>query len=91
MVWYLVMKKPLKVSKRKKWKVYQVGEPGDVVKNTIEQRKKEKMEEKDKKAELNSEILKNYQKKEAKSIKKIFITLFLLGVFGYVVNFLMGG
>jgi hypothetical protein len=70
-----------------------VGEPGGVVKNTIEQkkRKKEKMEEEDKKAELNSEILKNYQKKEAKSIKKIFITLFLLGVLGYVVNFLIGG
>ena len=87
------MKKLLKVSKRKKWKVYQVGEPGGVVKNTIEQkkRKKEKMEEEDKKAELNSEILKNYQKKEAKSIKKIFITLFLLGVLGYVVNFLIGG
>ena len=47
------------------------------------------MEEEDKKRNL--EILKNYQKKEAKSIKKIFITLFLLGVLGYVVNFLMGG
>ena len=87
------MKKLSKVSKRKKWKVYQVGEPGDVVKNTIEQRKrkKEKMEEEDKKAELNSEILKNYQEKESKNIKKIFITLFLLGVLGYIVNFLMGG
>ena len=49
------------------------------------------MEEEDKKAELNSEILKNYQKKEAKNITKIFITLFLLGVLGYVVNSLMGG
>ena len=70
-----------------------MGELEDVVKNTIEprKRKKGKMEEEDKKAELNSEILKNYQKKEAKSIKKIFITLFLLGVLGYVVNFLMGG
>ena len=48
------------------------------------------MEEEDKKVELNSEILKNYQKKEAKSVKKIFITLFLLGVLGYVVKFLMG-
>ena len=64
----------------------------DVVKNTIEprKRKKGKMEEEDKKAEINSEILKNYQKKEAKSIKKIFITLFLLGALGYIVNFLMG-
>ena len=62
-----------------------------VVKSTIEQRKrkKEKMEEEDKKAELNSEILKNYQKKEAKNIKKIFITLFLLGALGYIVNFLI--
>ena len=47
----------------------------------------EKMEEEDKKAELNSEILKNYQKKEVKNIEKIFITLFLLGVLGYIVNF----
>jgi len=54
-------------------------------------RKQEKMEEEDKKAELNSEIIENYQKKESKSIKKIFITLFLLGALGYVVNFLMGG
>ena len=62
-----------------------------VVKSTTEQRKrkKEKMEEEDKKNELNSEILKNYQKEEAKNIKKIFITLFLLGVLGYIVNFLI--
>ena len=51
----------------------------------------EKMEEEDKKAELNAEILENYQKKESKSIKKIFITLFLLGVLGYVVNLLIAG
>jgi hypothetical protein len=51
----------------------------------------EKMEEEYKKAKLNSEILENYQKKESKSIKKIFITLFLLGALGYVVNLLMGG
>ena len=68
-------------------------EPGDVVKNTIEpkKRKKEKMEEEDKKTERNLEILKNYQEKESKNIKKIFITLFLLGVLGYLVNSLMGG
>ena len=48
------------------------------------------MEEEDKKAELDSEILKNYQEKESKNVKKIFITLFLLGVLGYIVNFLMG-
>jgi len=70
-----------------------VEEPGDVVKNTIEpkKRKKEKMEEEDKKTERNLEILKNYQEKESKNIKKIFITLFLLGVLGYLVNSLMGG
>ena len=49
------------------------------------------MEEEDKKTKLDSEILKNYQEKESKNIKKIFITLFLLGVLGYIVNFLMGG
>ena len=49
-----------------------------------------KMEEEYKKAERDLEILKNYQKKEAKSIKKIFITLFLLGALIYIVKFLMG-
>ena len=49
-----------------------------------------KMEEEDKKAERDLEILKNYQKKEAKSIKKIFIALFLLGALIYIVKFLMG-
>ena len=33
------------------------------------------MEEEDKKVELDSEIFKNYQKKEAKNIKKIFIII----------------
>ena len=46
------------------------------------------MEEEDKKRNL--EILKNYQKKEAKSIKKIFIIIFLLVAFVYIVKFLMG-
>ena len=49
-----------------------------------------KMEEEDKKAERDLEILKNYQKKESKSIKKIFITLFLLGALIYIVKFFMG-
>ena len=48
------------------------------------------MEEEDKKAERNLEILKKYHKKETKSVKKIFITLFLLGALIYIVNFLMG-
>ena len=46
------------------------------------------MEEEDKKAELDSEIWKKYQKKEAKNIKKIFITIFLLATLIYVVKFL---
>ena len=49
-----------------------------------------KMEEEDKKAERDLEILKNYQKKEAKSIKKIFITLFLIFALVYIVKLLMG-
>jgi len=48
------------------------------------------MEEEDEKAERDLEILKNYQKKETKSIKKIFITLFLLGALIYIAKFLMG-
>ena len=48
------------------------------------------MKEEDKKAERDLEILKNYKKKEAKSIKKLFITLFLLGALIYIVQFLMG-
>ena len=48
------------------------------------------MEEEDKKAERDLEILKKYNKKETKSVKKIFIALFLLGALGYIVNFLMG-
>jgi len=48
------------------------------------------MEEEDKKVELDSEIFKNYQKKEAKNIKKIFIIIFLLGALIYIVKFLMG-
>ena len=35
------------------------------------------MEEEDKKAERDLEILKKYHKKETKSVKNIFITLFL--------------
>ena len=48
------------------------------------------MEEEDKKAELDSEIWKKYQKKEAKYLKKIWITIFLLAALIYIVNFLMG-
>ena len=36
------------------------------------------MEEEDKKAELNSEIWKKHQKKEAKNLKKIFKIIFFI-------------
>ena len=49
-----------------------------------------KKEEEDKKAELDSEIWKKYEKKEAKNLKKIFITIFLLAALIYVVKFLTG-
>ena len=48
------------------------------------------MEEEDKKAELDSEIWRKHQKKEAKNIKYIFITIFLLAALIYGVKFLMG-
>ena len=48
------------------------------------------MEEEDKKVELDSEIWKKYEKKEAKSVKKIFITLFLIFALVYIVKLLMG-
>ena len=51
--------------------------------------KKRKMED-DKKTELDSEILKNYQEKEAKNIKYIFLTIFLLVALFYIVKCLMG-
>jgi len=67
-----------------------VGELEDVVKNTIEpiKRKNGKMEEEDKKVELNSKIWKKYEKKEAKNLKKIFITIFLFAALVYIVKFL---
>ena len=43
-----------------------------------------------KKAELDSEIWKKHQKKEAKDLKKIWITIFLLTALIYGVKFLMG-
>ena len=48
------------------------------------------MEEEDKQAELDLEIWKKHQKKEAKDLKKIWITIFLLAALIYIVNFLMG-
>ena len=43
--------------------------------------------EEDKERDL--EIFKNYQKKEAQSIKKIFIIIFILVALGYLANLLM--
>ena len=48
------------------------------------------MEDEDKKVELNSEIWKKYEKKEAKNFNKILITIFLLAALVYVVKFLAG-
>ena len=47
-------------------------------------------EEEDKKVELNSDIWKKYEKKEAKNFNKILITIFLLAALVYVVKFLTG-
>ena len=44
--------------------------------------------EEDKKTEPDSDIWKKYEKKEAKNLKKIFITIFLLAALIYVVKFL---
>jgi len=44
------------------------------------------MEEEDKKAERNLEILKEYHKKETKNVKYIFLVIFLLGVLVYIVK-----
>ena len=49
-----------------------------------------KKEEEDKKIELDSDIWKKYEKKEAKNFKKILITIFLLAALVYVVKFLTG-
>ena len=48
------------------------------------------MEEEDKKVELDSDIWKKYEKKEAKNFNKILITIFLLAALVYIVKFIMG-
>ena len=48
------------------------------------------MEEEDKKAERNLEILKEYHKKETKNVKYIFLAILLLVALIYIVKFLMG-
>ena len=47
-------------------------------------------EEEDEKTKRNLEILKKYHKKETKSVKYIFLTIFLLGALVYIVKFLIG-
>ena len=47
-------------------------------------------EEEDEKTKRDLEILKEYRKKDTKSVKKIFIALFFLGALFYIVKFLMG-
>ena len=47
------------------------------------------MEEEDKKAERDLEILKKYHKKETKSVKYIFLTIFLVFALVYIVKLLM--
>ena len=48
------------------------------------------MEEEDKNVELDWDIWKKYEKKEAKNFNKILITIFLLAALVYVLKFLMG-
>ena len=50
----------------------------------------EEDKEENKKVELDSDIWKKYEKKEAKNFNKILITIFLLAALVYVVKFLMG-
>ena len=48
------------------------------------------MEEEDKKAERDLEILKKCHKKETKSVKYIFLAIFLVFALVYIVKLLMG-
>ena len=47
-------------------------------------------EEEDEKTKRDLEILKKYHKKETKSVKYIFLTIFLLVALIYIVKLLMG-
>ena len=53
-------------------------------------KEKRKIKRENKKPERDLGILKKYHKKETKSVKKIFITLFLIFALVYIVKFLMG-
>ena len=72
----LLEKMKIKREKKKKRQIYKmIDEHG---------------EEQDEKTKRDLEILKKYHKKETKSVKKIFITLFLLGASVYIVKLLVG-
>ena len=47
-------------------------------------------EEEDEKTKSDLDILKKYHKKEIKSVKKIFIALFLIFALVYIVKLLIG-
>ena len=47
-------------------------------------------EEEDEKTKRDLKILKEYHKKDTKSVKKIFITLFLIFALVYIVKLLIG-
>ena len=66
-----------------------IKEKRKIKRENKKERQVSKMEEEDKKAERDLEILKEYHKKDTKSVKKIFITLFLLGASVYIVKLLM--
>ena len=76
-------------STMKKAKV-SVKEKRKIKRENKKKRQVSKMEEEDKKAERDLEILKEYHKKDTKSVKKIFITLFLIFALVYIVKLLMG-
>ena len=69
-------KRKIKREKKKKRQIYKmIDEHG---------------EEQDEKTKRDLEILKKYHKKETKSVKKIFITLFLIFALVYIVKLLIG-
>ena len=72
----LLEKRKIKREKKKKRQIYKmIDEHG---------------EEQDERTKRDLEILKKYHKKEIKSVKKIFITLFLIFASVYIVKLLMG-
>ena len=72
----LLEKRKIKREKKKKRQIYKmIDEHG---------------EEQDERTKRDLEIMKNYNKKEIKSVKKIFITLFLIFASVYIVKLLMG-